>query len=34
MGYNVLFMCGTDEFGTATEIKALQEKKSPKEICD
>lgn len=22
MGYNVLFICGTDEYGTATEVKA------------
>ena len=24
MGYNVLYICGTDEYGTATEVKALQ----------
>ena len=24
-GYNVLFVCGTDEYGTATETKALEE---------
>lgn len=23
-GYNVLYICGTDEYGTATEIKAMQ----------
>ncbi|MEW6721817.1 MAG: methionine--tRNA ligase [Candidatus Micrarchaeota archaeon] len=33
-GYDCLFVCGTDEYGTATEIKALEEKVSPKEICD
>ena len=33
-GCNVLYICGTDEYGTATEVKAIQEKKTPKEICD
>ncbi|KAF2076114.1 hypothetical protein CYY_002576 [Polysphondylium violaceum] len=33
-GYNVIYICGTDEYGTATETKALQEKCTPKEICD
>lgn len=33
-GDNVLYVCGTDEYGTATEVKALQEKKTPKEVCD
>ena len=33
-GWNTIFMCGTDEYGTATEYKARLEKKSPKEICD
>ncbi|XP_017483024.1 PREDICTED: methionine--tRNA ligase, cytoplasmic-like [Rhagoletis zephyria] len=33
-GYNVLYICGTDEYGTATENKALEEKLTPKEICD
>lgn len=32
--YNVLYICGTDEYGTATETKALQEKLTPMEICD
>ncbi|KAH3899300.1 probable Methionine--tRNA ligase, cytoplasmic [Saccharomycodes ludwigii] len=32
--YNTLFICGTDEYGTATETKALEEKVSPKELCD
>ncbi|RRT77920.1 hypothetical protein BHE74_00035164 [Ensete ventricosum] len=27
-------MCGTDEYGTATETKAMEENCSPKEICD
>ena len=34
MGKNVLYVCGTDEYGTATEIKTLEEKVSPKELCD
>lgn len=33
-GYNVIYMCGTDEYGTATETKALEEKITPREICD
>ncbi|KAF8720460.1 hypothetical protein HU200_023704 [Digitaria exilis] len=33
-GHNVLFICGTDEYGTATEARALQEGCSPREICD
>ncbi|THU71021.1 hypothetical protein C4D60_Mb08t31140 [Musa balbisiana] len=33
-GYNTIYMCGTDEYGTATETKAMEEKCSPKEICD
>ena len=32
--YNAIYICGTDEYGTATEIKALQEKTTPKEICE
>lgn len=33
-GYETLYVGGTDEYGTATETKALQEKKSPRELCD
>lgn len=33
-GYNAIYICGTDEYGTATEMKALKEKCTPKEICD
>ncbi|KAF8862433.1 methionyl-tRNA synthetase [Acephala macrosclerotiorum] len=29
-----LFICGTDEYGTATETKALEEKTTPQELCD
>ncbi|KAF9607486.1 hypothetical protein IFM89_036083 [Coptis chinensis] len=32
--YNVIYICGTDEYGTTTEIKAIEENCSPKEICD
>jgi methionyl-tRNA synthetase len=34
MGHNVMFICGTDEYGTATEVKALKEGKTPRAICD
>lgn len=33
-GYNTLLICGTDEYGTATENKALAENLTPREICD
>ena len=33
-GYETMYVCGTDEYGTATETKALEEKKSPRELCD
>lgn len=33
-GKNVLFVCGTDEYGTATETKALAEGVTPRAICD
>ncbi|XP_059620184.1 methionine--tRNA ligase, cytoplasmic [Phlebotomus argentipes] len=33
-GYNTLFICGTDEYGTATETKAIAEKMTPQQICD
>lgn len=29
----VLYVCGTDEYGTATETRALQEGLSPQELC-
>ena len=34
MNKQVLFICGTDEYGTTTEIKALQEGLTCQEICD
>ncbi|WP_461257157.1 class I tRNA ligase family protein, partial [Treponema sp. R80B11-R83G3] len=33
-GYETLYVCGTDEYGTATENKAAEEGISPKELCD
>lgn len=33
-GYETLYICGTDEYGTATETRAIEEKKSPRELCD
>ncbi len=33
-GYETLYVCGTDEYGTATETKALEEGTSPRELCD
>lgn len=30
----VLFICGADEYGSATELKALEENMSPRELCD
>ncbi|KAJ3324164.1 putative methionine--tRNA ligase, cytoplasmic protein rar1 [Blyttiomyces sp. JEL0837] len=32
-GYNTLFVCGTDEYGTATETKALEEGLTCEQIC-
>ncbi|KAG2468005.1 SYMC protein, partial [Polypterus senegalus] len=32
--WNTLFVCGTDEYGTATETKAMEEGLTPQEICD
>lgn len=33
-GYNTLYICGTDEYGTATETKALADGVSCQELCD
>lgn len=33
-GKNTLYICGTDEYGTATETKALEEGLTPQQICD
>jgi len=32
--HNCIYICGTDEYGTATETKALEENLSCQEICD
>lgn len=32
--FNTLFICGTDEYGTATETKALEEHVTPRELCN
>ncbi|XP_010264123.1 PREDICTED: probable methionine--tRNA ligase [Nelumbo nucifera] len=33
-GYNTIYICGTDEYGTATETKAMEENCTPQQICD
>lgn len=33
-GYETLYVCGTDEYGTATETRAAKEGVSPRELCD
>ena len=33
-GYNTLYVCGTDEYGTSTETKAIEEGLTPQQICD
>lgn len=33
-GYETLYVCGTDEYGTATETRAIEMKKTPRELCD
>ena len=33
-GYETMFIFGTDEYGTATETKAIEENKTPRELCD
>ncbi|NLA74417.1 MAG: class I tRNA ligase family protein, partial [Deltaproteobacteria bacterium] len=33
-GYETLYVCGTDEYGTATETKAREEGLTPREVCD
>ncbi|MDR2110504.1 MAG: methionine--tRNA ligase [Spirochaetaceae bacterium] len=32
--YDTLYVCGTDEYGTATETRAAEEGISPRELCD
>jgi len=33
-GYDTLYVCGTDEYGTATETRAQEEGKTPQALCD
>ncbi len=33
-GFDTLYICGTDEYGTATETRALEEGITPRELCD
>jgi len=33
-GYETLYVCGTDEYGTATETRAAEEGIPPRELCD
>ncbi|XP_074596697.1 methionyl-tRNA synthetase 1 [Brevipalpus obovatus] len=33
-GYQTLYVSGTDEYGTATETKALEEKCTPEQLCN
>lgn len=32
-GYDTMYVCGTDEYGTATELKALDEHMTPYDLC-
>ena len=34
LGIETFYVCGTDEYGTASETRALQEGVSPRELCD
>ena len=34
IGHETIYICGTDEHGTATETKAIEEGVTPKEICN
>ena len=33
-GYETFYVCGTDEYGTASETRALQEGVTPRQLCD
>ena len=33
-GYQTMYICGTDEYGTATETRAAKEGVTPRELCD
>ncbi len=32
--FDTLFICGADEYGTCTEVKAMEEGITPRELCD
>lgn len=32
--YKCIYVCGTDEYGTATQAKAIEENMTPRQICD
>lgn len=34
MGFDVMYLCGTDEYGTTTEVKAKEENLTCQQICD
>lgn len=34
MGYDLKFICGTDEYGTATEMEAMKQGRKPIEIVE
>jgi methionyl-tRNA synthetase len=34
IGRDVMYICGADEYGTSTEIKAYEERLTPREVCD
>jgi methionyl-tRNA synthetase len=34
LGHEVLYICGTDEYGTTTEAKAQEEGLTPQQVCD
>jgi len=33
MGYNTIYISGTDEYGTTTEFKAMEEGLTNEQIC-
>lgn len=34
IGKDVMYICGADEYGTSTEVKAYEERLTPREVCD
>ncbi|EPR79230.1 Methionyl-tRNA synthetase [Spraguea lophii 42_110] len=33
-GYNTIHICGTDEYGTAIEVSAMEQKMHPRDLCN